>query len=342
MARNGSGTYSLPAGNPVVTGTSISSTWANTTLSDIATAMTQSLSQDGQTPVTANLPMGGFKLTGLAAGSGAGDSVRYEQFASPPAIGGTAAAAGSFTTLAASSTLAVTGAATFATTAAITGNFTVNNKFSVTAASGNTTVAGTLAVTNAITATGGVVGNVTGNVTGDVTGNVSGSSGSCTGNSATATFSTSAGGSIYQVVQTTSSVASTGTTALPIDNTIPQNTEGDQFLSVSITPISATSKLIIDVSVQACQSGGSLGIALFKDAAADAIAASLYFSISTTSPSNFRLSHEMTSGGTSAITFNVRMGSSGPSTTYFNRSDGGGQFFGGAMVSYIRVYEVRP
>src|SRR5580658_7862804 len=42
-------------------------------------------------------------------------------FASPPAIGGTAAAAGSFTTLAASSTLAVTGAATLSSTLGVTG-----------------------------------------------------------------------------------------------------------------------------------------------------------------------------------------------------------------------------
>jgi len=97
MARNGTGTYSLVAGNPVVTGTAISSTWANNTLTDIATALTQSISQDGQTPVTANLPMGGFKLTGLAAGSTAGDSVRYEQFASPPAIGSTTPTTGAFT-----------------------------------------------------------------------------------------------------------------------------------------------------------------------------------------------------------------------------------------------------
>ena len=40
MSRNGSGTYNLPAGNPVVTGTAIASTWANSTLSDIATALT--------------------------------------------------------------------------------------------------------------------------------------------------------------------------------------------------------------------------------------------------------------------------------------------------------------
>jgi len=58
MSRNGSGTYSLPAGNPVVTGTTISSTWANTTLADISNALTGSLASDGQTTASGNLNMG--------------------------------------------------------------------------------------------------------------------------------------------------------------------------------------------------------------------------------------------------------------------------------------------
>lgn len=69
MSRNGSGVYNLPAGNPVVTGTTISSTWANNTLSDIATALTNSIATDGQTAMTGNLPMGGNKITGLADGT---------------------------------------------------------------------------------------------------------------------------------------------------------------------------------------------------------------------------------------------------------------------------------
>jgi hypothetical protein len=67
MARNGSGTYSLPAGNPVTTGTVISSTWANTTLNDLGSAMTASLAYDGQTTPVANLPMGGFVHTNVGA-----------------------------------------------------------------------------------------------------------------------------------------------------------------------------------------------------------------------------------------------------------------------------------
>lgn len=66
MARNGSGTYDLPAGNPVATGTVISSVVQNNTMTDIGTALTGSIARDGQSPATANIPMGDNKLTGLA------------------------------------------------------------------------------------------------------------------------------------------------------------------------------------------------------------------------------------------------------------------------------------
>lgn len=65
MARNGAGTYTLPAGNPVTTGTTISSTWANNTLNDIASALTTSLAYDGQTAPVANLPMATYAHTNV-------------------------------------------------------------------------------------------------------------------------------------------------------------------------------------------------------------------------------------------------------------------------------------
>lgn len=46
-ARNTSGTYTLPSGNPVVSGTTITSTWANGTMSDLKVEITNSLSRDG-------------------------------------------------------------------------------------------------------------------------------------------------------------------------------------------------------------------------------------------------------------------------------------------------------
>lgn len=65
MPRNGSGTYSLPVGNPVVTGTTISSTWANNTLTDIANALTGSLTADGQTTASGNLNMGTNRIINM-------------------------------------------------------------------------------------------------------------------------------------------------------------------------------------------------------------------------------------------------------------------------------------
>jgi len=79
MSRNGSGVYSLPAGNPVVTGTTISSTWANNTLADISTALTGSLASDGQTTATGNLKMGSNRITGLADGIAVTDAATVGQ-----------------------------------------------------------------------------------------------------------------------------------------------------------------------------------------------------------------------------------------------------------------------
>ena len=65
MSRNGSGTYTLPTGNPVVTNTVISSTWANTTLTDLANAMTGSVAADGQTPMTGPLNLNSNKIANV-------------------------------------------------------------------------------------------------------------------------------------------------------------------------------------------------------------------------------------------------------------------------------------
>lgn len=75
MAYNGSGVFNLyTPGNPTVTGTTISSTWANNTLTDIATGLSTCITKDGQTTVTANIPLGGFKLTNVGLGTASTDA----------------------------------------------------------------------------------------------------------------------------------------------------------------------------------------------------------------------------------------------------------------------------
>ena len=55
----------MPAGNPVTTNTAISSSVHNTTLSEIATGLSTAITKDGQTTVTANLPMASYRHTGV-------------------------------------------------------------------------------------------------------------------------------------------------------------------------------------------------------------------------------------------------------------------------------------
>jgi hypothetical protein len=83
MSRNGSGVYTLPAGNPVVSQTVISSTWANNTMNDLASAMTDSVAADGQTPMTGPLNMNSNKVTNLATGTISGDGINFTQFNTP-------------------------------------------------------------------------------------------------------------------------------------------------------------------------------------------------------------------------------------------------------------------
>jgi hypothetical protein len=74
MSRNGSGTYNLPAGNPVVTGTTITTTWANTTLNDIGSALTGSVAADGQTPMSGSLNMANNKVISVTDPTNAQDA----------------------------------------------------------------------------------------------------------------------------------------------------------------------------------------------------------------------------------------------------------------------------
>jgi hypothetical protein len=80
MSFNGSGTFLInTAGQPVVSGTVISSTAFNALTADLATGLSTCLTKDGQTTPTANIPMGNNKLTGLAVGTDATDASTLAQ-----------------------------------------------------------------------------------------------------------------------------------------------------------------------------------------------------------------------------------------------------------------------
>lgn len=140
MSRNGSGVYNLPAGNPVVTGTTIASTWANNTMNDIAAALTDSVAADGQTPMTGDLDMNTNKVINLDPATVAGNAVEYSQFVNATTtsvnitggtingttIGATTPATGRFTNLEATGTLTVGTNTTMSGTLTVTGAGTFN------------------------------------------------------------------------------------------------------------------------------------------------------------------------------------------------------------------------
>jgi hypothetical protein len=147
MSRNGSGTYTLPAGNPVVTGTTISSTWANNTLTDIATALTGSLAADGQTTATGNLKMGSNRITGLANGIAATDAATKSQVDAAVAGLGTMATQNA-------NAVAVTGGAVDGTTIGATTPSTVKTTaLTVTGSTSGTLAIAATAVAGTNTAT---------------------------------------------------------------------------------------------------------------------------------------------------------------------------------------------
>lgn len=80
MSFNGTGTFLInTAGQPVVTGTTITSTAFNALTADLATGLSTAITKDGQTVVTGNIPLNGFKLTGVGAPTVTNDALTYSQ-----------------------------------------------------------------------------------------------------------------------------------------------------------------------------------------------------------------------------------------------------------------------
>lgn len=149
-------------------------------------------------------------------------------------------------------------------------------------------------------------------------------------------------GAVIQSVSSEYSAVATGTTVMPFDDTIPQNTEGDQFMSVSITPKFANSKLIVFISAWHSHSAANAqaGVALFRDSTANAIACGEIYENTATAVNMVSFSKEVAAGSTAATTFKVRIGSQNAGTTTFN-GQSGQRRYGGITISSIRVLEVK-
>lgn len=142
---------------------------------------------------------------------------------------------------------------------------------------------------------------------------------------------------VVQQVNTQVVTSTTGTTAIPNDDSIPQITEGDEYMTLAITPTSATNMLRIDVIIHLSSTVGNLAAALFQDAAAGALAAGANH-MGATSVAPIVFTHYMVAGTTSETTFRVNGGGSSGTTTFNGIS--AGRLFGGVLASSITITEI--
>lgn len=148
-------------------------------------------------------------------------------------------------------------------------------------------------------------------------------------------------GQTVQTVNTQTGAVSTTTALIPYDDTIPQNTEGKEIMTLAITPKNVANKLKIETVVHLSSSQpGKLTIALFQDAISDALAASSVRAFASLEPHNLKFTHFMAAGTTNLITFKIRMGNDYGSTTTFNGYNGARRL-GGRYASSITISELK-
>ena len=114
-----------------------------------------------------------------------------------------------------------------------------------------------------------------------------------------------------------SSTAATALGVIPVDTSIPQNTEGTEIYTQAITPTTTTSKILIRAA--GCITRGTsarVTMAIFKDSVADAIGVAMGGVDNGGYPIDENLSGfwEFTSGSTTARTYKLRAGGDGSAT----------------------------
>ena len=153
-------------------------------------------------------------------------------------------------------------------------------------------------------------------------------------------------GQTVQVVNTQTGAVATGNTQMPHDDSIPQKTEGDEYMTLAITPRATTNKLKIEV-VFCCNLSAVENltgtVALFQDEIANALAAAPTHRVHSTginiqNPVSF--SFFMAANTVLEIIFKVRAGANAPATLTFNGYLGARKL-GGVMASSITITEFK-
>jgi len=143
-------------------------------------------------------------------------------------------------------------------------------------------------------------------------------------------------GSLGQQVRAVKSGLQTCSTKMELFTT-PTNTQGDEVLTVTITPTNVNSILVINAVVLATSGGGSMLCAIFQDSTVNAL-----FATGLTQANGLfgtlNIQAYMTAGTTSPTTFKLRCGPSIISTNMYINGASGGVFFGGGTIPNTTLF----
>lgn len=148
------------------------------------------------------------------------------------------------------------------------------------------------------------------------------------------------GSVVNKVVYTYATNGPTGTTPLPINDTIPQITDGNQVFNQNYTMASTTNKLIVEFEGYFSGTAATAAAALFVAGAADAVCAAAAVPGSVSTPVPIRLTYSFVPGTTSAQAYEIRIGNNGGTALRLNGTTSA-RFFGGVSVSTLTFTEVK-
>lgn len=133
------------------------------------------------------------------------------------------------------------------------------------------------------------------------------------------------------------------TTTIPFDDSIPQQTEGVELFTLDFTPIFATSSILIECQIFMAKSAAGRGtVAIFRDAAADAVAVGSEGGLDSVNEIyDLSFSKAISSAAAALSTFKFRVGTSGGGTLYINGNTSSRRF-GGLLVTSLTLTEFIP
>ena len=155
-------------------------------------------------------------------------------------------------------------------------------------------------------------------------------------------FTGNASGTIVQMVNVMDGTTAAGATVFPLTTSVPTNTDGDEYMSLAITPTSATNNLRIDVVVNLTNNINyqNMSAALYQDTTVNCLSAAWEGKGGSVTASQIVFTHFMVAGTASLTTFKVRAGAAGGTTTFNGGGAGGTAYYGGAFASSITITEI--